>query len=461
MSTLTLRLGMAMAVALLGAPNLAAAGNRGLVDLAVPQADAQTQVAAVDTVDRIAAIVGNTLILDSEITEEVYARFPRGQGLPTDPAELAALRAQVLGELVDLELLFQRAQNDTTVQVTEDEVTGAVDQMMRNIRQQYPSDQAYRDDLRVTGFQSPDEYRSWLTERQRKQLVTNTLIEIKEAMGELTPVIPTERELRAYFEANKGDERRPETVSFRQILIRPEPSAEARASSRAKADSILLELRNGADFATAARRFSQDPGSRENGGSLGWFRRGAMHASFEAVAFSLRPGIVSEPVLTPYGYHLIQVERVQPAEISARHILITPEITQADADSARRLAEQVHAAVLAGSNVDSLQRLYQDPLEEREGRDLPIDRLPPVYAAALRELQAPAVVGEVLTVPHTSGEALRNRYAIILLDERLAEGPVRYEDVKDNIRRRLGRQMAQRRFIDALRKATYVEIRGP
>ena len=88
----------------------------------------------------------------------------------------------------------------------------------------------------------------------------------------------------------------------------------------------MLELRRGADFATAAKRFSQDPGSKDQGGSLNWFRRGVMVPEFERVAFALKPGVVSDPVESPFGFHIIQVERLQPAEVQARHILLVPTI---------------------------------------------------------------------------------------------------------------------------------------
>jgi peptidyl-prolyl cis-trans isomerase SurA len=201
-------------------------------------------------------------------------------------------------------------------------------------------------------------------------------------------VIPTDRELRAAFEQQKGKQKRPETVSFKQIVITPKPSAEAKARALAQADSILAELRKGADFATAAKRFSMDPASKEQGGSLGWFRRGQMVTKFEDVAFLMKPGVISNPVETEYGYHLIQVERVQPAEVSARHILIIPELVKADLDTAEAIANRVKAQLEAGANIDSLTRVYSDPLEEKDVRDLPSDKLLPAYAEAFKDIPA-------------------------------------------------------------------------
>ena len=137
-----------------------------------------------DTVERVIAVVGYTPILSSEIDEEIFARFPQGKGLPDTPDGMKALRRQMLQELIDLELLFQRAQSDTTVKVTEEQVNAAVDEQVRNVRQKYPSDKEFRDDLKVSGFQTPEEYRRWLTDKQRRQLVTNMFVEHLKSGGE-------------------------------------------------------------------------------------------------------------------------------------------------------------------------------------------------------------------------------------------------------------------------------------
>ena len=117
------------------------------------------------------------------------------------------------------------------------------------------------------------------------------LVQMLRQRGDLRQIPPTEDEIRRYYEESIGQQPpRPASVSFRQIVIRPEPAPEALERTRARADSVLLELREGADFEAAARRFSDDPGTAEQGGELGWFRRGLMVPEFEAVAFRLRPG---------------------------------------------------------------------------------------------------------------------------------------------------------------------------
>ncbi|MEK6689123.1 MAG: peptidylprolyl isomerase, partial [Gemmatimonadota bacterium] len=398
-----------------------------------------------------------TSILASEVEEQVFTLL-RGQPAPTDPKIQLTLRQQALGDLIDLELMFVRASADTMVKVTEEEVTSAVDELFRKTRQDYPSDQAFREQIRVTGFQTPEEYRQWLTDRQRKQLMANRLLEYLKAGGKIKPVIPTDREMRAYWESQKASQQRPETMTFRQIVVTPKASEAARTRAIAIADSILTELRRGEDFATAARRCSQDPGSKDQGGSLGWFRRGAMEPKFEEVAFRLRVGVVSDPVETPFGIHLIQVERVQPAEVLARHILIIPEITLADADSARARAVALRSAIAAGASFDSAQRVNHDSQELREIRDLTATQLIPAYAEPMEGLKV-GELSEVFAIP-VEGAPLRTKFAVVRMVERRLAGEFTYEDVKDTIRSQLGEQMALRRFLDGLRNATYVDVRG-
>jgi parvulin-like peptidyl-prolyl isomerase len=236
----------------------------------------------------------------------------------------------------------------------------------------------------------------------------------------------------------------------------PQPSAEAKAAARALADSILGALRGGADFATAARRFSMDPATREQGGSLNWIRRGqGWDPAFEQAAFSLRVGQVSDPVETGFGYHLIQVERAQPAEAQVRHILIMPAIDSTRADSARVLAEEVYRAARAGG-FDSLQRLHHDRSEERETQQFPLDRLPPAYATALQDVE-PGQVAPLFRLE--AQDPLRAKQVIVLVTDRIPAGDVRFEDVRDQIRSQLGRILSRRRHLETLRRATFVEIR--
>lgn len=124
----------------------------------------------------------------------------------------------------------------------------------------------------------------------------------------------SDAEVQAYYEAHKSDY---ETVTARHILIRvkgaPMPAAPGKPElsddeAKAKAESIRKRIIGGEDFAKVAKEESDDTSSGEKGGDLGEFKKGMMVPPFEAAAFTLKPGDVSEPVQTPFGYHVIQVQ---------------------------------------------------------------------------------------------------------------------------------------------------------
>jgi peptidyl-prolyl cis-trans isomerase SurA len=408
-------------------------------------------------VDRVVAVVGNRPVLASQVDEEIFSRQSQGARLPTAPDSLVALRKQVVSSIVDEELLVQQAQRDTSIKITDEEIADGVEQQVRKVRANFSSELDYRSELQKAGFETPEEYRRWLTDQQRRAALQNRLIDKLRNDGKLKPVSPTEQEMKEYFEEQKGSlGKRPPTISFRQIVITPKASPAAKAQTRARADSIVLELRRGADFAVAAKRFSQDPGSKDQGGSLNWFRRGVMVPEFERVAFSLKPGTISNPVESPFGFHIIQVERVQPGEVQARHILLIPEVDSAHVDSARTLADSVRRMVLAGASFDSLQRAYHDPSAERQADNVPLDKLPDAYSKVIGQADSGAVA-PLFTLP---GESGRQQFVILKVTSRRPEGDIRFDDVKDKIRQQLGQQLAIRGYLDRLRASTYVEIRS-
>ena len=408
-------------------------------------------------VDRVLAVVGNRPVLASQVDEELFSRQSQGVKLPDNPEGLRAVRQQIVTSIIDEELLVQEAMRDTSIKVTDEEIASGVEEQVRKVRTNFKSEVDYAAELQKAGFQTPEEYRRWLTDQQRRAAYQNRLIEKLRNEGKLKSVAPTEKEMKEYFEEQKASlGTRPATVSFRQIVVTPMPSPAAKARTKAEADSIVLELRRGADFAVAARRFSQDPGSKEQGGSLNWFRRGVMVPEFERVAFTLRPGMISDPVESPFGYHIIQVERVQPAEVQARHILLVPHIDSAQVDSARARAESIRSALMVGASFDSLQRLYHDRSAERQAESVPVTKLPENYAKVLGDSVASGTFLPVFTMPGSG----RDQFVVLQVTDRRPEGEIKYEDVRDRIREQLGQQLAIRRYLDRLRRSTYVEIRS-
>jgi len=424
--------------------------------LAAPPLTAQGRSATARAVDRVVAVVGTKPILASQVEEQLVLAQSQGAKVPDDSAAKDAARRQILSQMVDEELLVQQAERDTTIRVTDQEVQDAVEQTVQNVRKQFTALTEFQAQLRAAGFVSEEEWRRWLADQQRRSILQQRLIEALKQKGKLRPIPPTDAEMHAFWEANRAQQpKRPAAISFRQIVIVPKADSAASARALQLAESLVVALRRGANFGDLAKKYSADSASRDQGGELGWFRRGVMVKQFEDVAFRLRPGTISDVVPTEFGYHIIQVERAQPAEILARHILIQPTISQAQVAIAKRLADSVHDALAHGAPFDSLARPYADPNEPKLADGLPVSELPPDYE---KVVGADTVPGLKPVFAVGVGSA-RPRFVVFELVKRLPEGELSFEEVKDRIRDGLGQQLAVKHYLDLLRRTTYVDVR--
>ncbi|MEX0909613.1 MAG: peptidylprolyl isomerase, partial [Gemmatimonadaceae bacterium] len=310
-------------------------------------------------------------------------------------------------------------------------------------------------ELREAGFGTPEEYRRTLVDQVRRQMLQQrTFAELRKR---LRPATVTEAEVDAAFEASREQLRqRPAAVTFRQVVVAPKPSDASKARARAKADSLLAEIRAGGDFEQIARRESMDPASKELGGDIGWNRRGSgLVAEFERAIFALPPGRVSPIVETAFGYHIIRVDRVQPAEVKARHILIRPEVDSADVERARVEADTVAAQWRRGADFEQLIQRHHDATEERGIlQPYPRDSLPASYRAAIAGKAAGAI-----TDPFQLGAGLSVKFAVLELVSATEGGEYSEQDVRDQIRQQLIAERATRILLDSLRRETFVSLR--
>jgi peptidyl-prolyl cis-trans isomerase SurA len=427
-----------------------------LVALCVAFCGVATAQSKAGVIDRIVAVVGTRPILMSEVEEQVAQLQSQGQQVPSDSVGLAKLRRRILDDMINQELEVQQAQRDTTIKVTEREIQDVVEQRVQSVRSQFTSAQEFINQLRLAAFPSAEEWRRYLTDQQRRSTLRDRLLESLHQQGKMRPIPPTDRQMRDYWENNRGAlPKRPATVSFRQIVIVARPDSQAVAVARARGDSLLAQLRQGADFAGLAKRFSDDSVSRESGGELGWFRRGVMVPEFEQVAFRLKPGDLSPLVRTDFGFHIIQVERIQPGEIQARHILIAPVVSPAQVTAARHLADSLHDALAAGAPFDSIAKRYGDPSEPRLAEQVALTDLPPDYRRAIGDDTTRGLRPIVPLDP--TGK--RPKFAILIVIERQPPGDYTFEDMKDRIRDKLSQDLAEQHYLDQLRRMTYVDIR--
>jgi peptidyl-prolyl cis-trans isomerase SurA len=226
--------------------------------------------------------------------------------------------------------------------------------------------------------------------------------------------------------------------------------------ARVRAESLLAQIKNGAEFERVAKRESADSVSREQGGDLGWNRRGVMVPEFEHWMFALHPGDLSPVVETVHGFHIIRVDRVQPGEVKARHILVRPRIDSADVALARAQADSVAQQLAAGVPFDSLAKKYHDYASGEETTILnPIarDSLPQTYQQGFRNKR----MGDI-AVFQIAGIAGLPKFVVAQLASSEEGGEYTLADLRQKVRAQLVQEGSIRRFLDNLRKETYVQI---
>ena len=254
-----------------------------------------------------AATVGETEIprakVEAQVNHLVNSRG-LGSGGITQPSVYRQIQEEVVEQLIVQELLWQEAQRRE--QIVEDTL---VDDELQTLKSQFANDMTFRFRIEEGGFTEETFRENIRQQRSVQKMIAEAIvpsIEIDDAT------------VASFYEENIDAMHVSEQVRARHILVALAEDADetARAAALAEIDSIREELAGGASFAILATQRSQGP-SAQQGGDLGYFGRGTMVPAFEAVAFSLAPGEVSDVVETEFGLHLIKVEdRVEEAQVS-------------------------------------------------------------------------------------------------------------------------------------------------
>lgn len=208
---------------------------------------------------------------------------------------------QVLDRVIGFHLLAQEARSRKVIAAPWD-----VDKQLGDLKKQFPNEAAFVQMLQSRG----------VTLEQLRKETEDTLAVNQMLQAEIEPQVKVQDpDIKTFFDQNRPRFHEPETVHASHILIRADQQADAatKAKAKAQAEDLLKQLRKGAVFADLAKKSSQDPGSAQNGGDLGFFARDQMVEPFARAAFALKAGEMSGVVETPFGYHIIQMHQAKPA----------------------------------------------------------------------------------------------------------------------------------------------------
>ncbi len=358
--------------------------------------------------DGIAAVVNNEVVLQSDVEEQLSLFVAQMQMRP-DSLLADTLRKQVLEQMIDDKLVVAEAKRQG-ITANEAEIKKQLDLAIEQKKKEMGGEDAYNAALKqenLTESQLRDKYR---TEVER-QMIRSRLLD---RLFPKKPVPAAEAE--AYFKAHPDKfPKLPAELRLAVIQIPPAPDSAAEARGHAAAMAARRRILGGEKFAKVASEVSDDPSSAKSGGDLGFFAQGTMEPALEAAAFSLKLNAVSEPVRTPYGWHLIEVldrdtvktvahkdslgpDKKPVLEAHARHILIRVPVSDADVARAKKLAEHVRAEAKKGTPFGTLARKYskyQGPHDaEGDLGFISVARLQPEIRQGLDSLE----VGEVSEV---------------------------------------------------------------
>ena len=289
------------------------------------------------TLDKIAGVIGSSIILQSDI-ELSYANY-LAQGGQENPA----IKCQILQGLVSQKILAQQAIIDS-IDVKDDEVDNEVDRRMREMSARAGGDDKLEQFLGRSLIQYKDEIRPDI----REGMVADKM---KQKITEKVNVTP--QDVEAYFNKIPKDSLPTfnKEVEIGQVVFQPKLNKDEKDYYRQKAEGLRARVKAGEDFGTLARLYSQDPGSAPQGGDLGFADRNAYVKDFAAWAFKLKAGEISPVFETDYGFHFLQVIERRGEQVHVRHILIEPVITAASLDRAKAKADSVYNLMIINAKI--------------------------------------------------------------------------------------------------------------
>ncbi len=306
-------------------------------------------------VDEIIAVVGNEVVLSSDIETQYLQYLSQGY---TDSEEV---RCQIIEDVLYQKLLVHQAKLDST-DVSEDDVNQELDSRLNSFISQLGSEEALEEYFKKSTSELKIEfyeiiYNQLLTQRMQSSITSSVSI--------------TPEEVKIFFQEMKESSDipvMPTTLEISQIIKIPEITLDEKSRIRKKLISFRDRIKNGEDFTVLATLYSDDTESAKNGGELGFVGRGALVPEFESAAFSLKGDQISEVIETQFGYHIIQLIERRGETVNVRHILLKPKVSSASLLEAKTQLEKVENLMKSEEiTFEEAARFHSDDVSKNNG----------------------------------------------------------------------------------------------
>jgi peptidyl-prolyl cis-trans isomerase SurA len=414
-----------------------------------------------EVVDEIAAVVGEDVILRSEVNAIMQNAMRRNPQLSGSKKERWM---NFLNELVNQKVLAVHGKRDTTITVSSDQVDRLLDRRIERMTQRMGG----KAQLEKMQGQSIEEIRAEFRPDFREQALAQRFRSTK-----LRDVSVTPSEVRDWYENVPKDSlpELPDAVRLSHIVRYPKPSEQAREQARDVISNIRDSVVNGTStFEEMARRFSEDQNSASSGGRIQDISQGELLPEFAAVATRLEEEQVSQVFETPQGFHIMRLNERRGDVIDLNHILIKIEERSSDSQAARDFLAAVRDSIVSGPATfeEMARRHSEQKTSARRGgqvmdprsqqRDLQLKRLNPGWQQTIRNLDA----GDVSTPQKVQLLNGDEAYHIVRLESYEPAHRMSLETDYDRIRKlalRDKRQRIYQQWLKRLREDVYVDVR--
>lgn len=409
-------------------------------------------------IDKTIAVVGNEMISLSQLEQEIL--YMRMQGMYSDKN----MRCEQLERMVDSKLFLMQARIDS-LSVNQEMVNSSLEQRMAQIQTNFGGDDE------VEKFYGKPIYK--LRQEWRQQLEDMTLTQqmqqqIASSIPELTP-----HDVKKYISETDPEDLPMVPIKYQlsQICIYPDRE-NANLAVKEKLLSIRERIINGEKFSTLARIYSEDPGSARKGGELGMASKSIFWPAFSDAAMSLKPGVISQIVETPDGFHIIEVLEKKGDMFNARHILIKPSYTDQDRQKAFATLDSLKTEIQNDAVTFELAAKFysQDAQTKTNGGQMAdpntgssyfeIDQLKPQDYAAIKDLKE-GEISEPVESKDNEGRDGNTVYKIIRVDKIIPAHTASFDnDYSDLLEEARAKEQnaAIDEFIDGKIKTTYIVI---
>ena len=409
-------------------------------------------------VDKTIAVVGNEMIMLSDLEEEV--QLMKAQGIMSDKNA----RCELLERMLEAKLFLMQSRLDSLV-VKNDMVESEMKSRIDQIRTSLGGDDKVEEYFGMPMYKLRQQWRETIEEQS---LIQQMQQKVSSNIPELTPY-----DVKEYINHTDSLDLPVVPIKYQlsQICIYPDRET-ANIAVKERLLAIRERIINGEKFSTLARIYSQDPGSARKGGELGMASKSIFWPAFSDAAMALKPGVVSQIVETPDGFHIIEVLDKKDDMFNARHILLQPEYTSEDRERGFRILDSLKTQIMQGAvDFDRAARFYsEDPATRTNGGQMAdqytgssyfeIDLLKPQDYNAIKNLE----VGDITDPLESLDNEGRNGntvYKIIKVDKIIPAHTATFTNDYDLLLGHAQNERAMKAiddFIDSKLKSTYIVL---